>query len=145
MNYQKKVPIYRNAVCLVVEIDSAVRGFPCTLNGEMRIIAYGLLTAINNKNNRKQLIKKAHQLGNFVNSALALLRQGFNKLLIWQKLNFGKNSSLYKGFHYLKKDSLCRFLQHFQQLIKNSQNDLCNCICILLTSKIISVIDLKKS
>jgi hypothetical protein len=55
-----------DAVCLVVEIDSAVRGFPCTLNGEMRIIAYGLLTAINNKNNRKQLIKKAHQLGNFV-------------------------------------------------------------------------------
>ena len=143
MNYQKKVPIYRNAVCLVVEIDSAVRGFPCTLNGEMRIIAYGLLTAINNKNNRKQLIKKAHQLGNFVNSALALLRQGFNKLLIWQKLNFGKNSYLYKGFHYLKKDSLYRFLQHFQQLIKNSQNDLCNCICILLTSKIIRVIDLK--
>jgi hypothetical protein len=47
-----------------------------------------LLTAINNKNNRKQLIKKAHQLGNFVNSALALLRQGFNKLLIWhQQLN----------------------------------------------------------
>jgi hypothetical protein len=143
MNYQKKVPIYRDAVCLVVEIDSAVRGFLYTLNGGMRIIAYGLLTAINNKNNRKQLIKKAHQLGNFVNSALALLRQGFNKLLIWQKLNFGKNSYLYKGFHYLKKDSLYRFLQHFQQLIKNSQNDLCNCICILLTSKIISVIDLK--
>ncbi|CAB9540299.1 hypothetical protein BROOK1789B_1169 [Bathymodiolus brooksi thiotrophic gill symbiont] len=149
MNYQKKVPIYRDAVCLVVEIDSAVRGFPCTLNGGMRIIAYGLLTAIpyiiNNKNDRKQLIKKAHQLGNFVNSALALLRQGFNKLLIWQKLNFGKNSSLYKGFHYFKKDSLRIFLQHFQQLIKNSQNDLCNCICILLTSKIISVIDLKNS
>ncbi|CAC9559022.1 hypothetical protein [uncultured Gammaproteobacteria bacterium] len=143
MNYQKKVPIYRDAVCLVVEIDSAVRGFLYTLNGGMRIIAYGLLTAINNKNNRKQLIKKAHQLGNFVNSALALLRQGFNKLLIWQKLNFGKNSYLYKGFHYLKKDSLYRFLQHFQQLIKNSQNDLCNCICILLTSKIIRVIDLK--
>ncbi|CAC9551368.1 hypothetical protein [uncultured Gammaproteobacteria bacterium] len=143
MNYQKKVPIYRDAVCLVVEIDSAVRGFLYTLNGGMRIIAYGLLTAINNKNNRKQLIKKAHQLGNFVNSALALLRQGFNKLLIWQKLNFGKNSSLYKGFHYFKKDSLRKFIQHFQQLIKNSQNDLCNCICILLTSKIISVIDLK--
>jgi hypothetical protein len=50
----------------------------------------------NNKNNRKQLIKKAHQLGNFVNSTVALLRQGFNKLLIWQKLNFVKNSSLYK-------------------------------------------------
>ncbi|CAC9563697.1 hypothetical protein [uncultured Gammaproteobacteria bacterium] len=143
MNYQKKVPIYRDAVCLVVEIDSAVRGFLYTLNGGMRIIAYGLLTAINNKNNRKQLIKKAHQLGNFVNSALALLRQGFNKLLIWQKLNFGKNSYLYKGFHYFKKDSLRKFIQHFQQLIKNSQNDLCNCICILLTSKIISVIDLK--
>jgi hypothetical protein len=143
MNYQKKVPIYRDAVCLVVEIDSAVRGFLYTLNGGMRIIAYGLLTAINNKNNRKQLIKKAHQLGNFVNSALALLRQGFNKLLIWQKLNFGKNSYLYKGFHYFKKDSLRKFLQHFQQLIKNSQNDLCNCICILLTSKIIRVIDLK--
>ena len=143
MNYQKKVPIYRDAVCLVVEIDSAVRGFPCTLNGEMRIIAYRSLTAINNINNRKQSIKKAHQLGNFVNSALALLRQGFNKLLIWQKLNFGKNSSLYKGFHYFKKDSLRKFIQHFQQLIKNSQNDLCNCICILLTSKIISVIDLK--
>jgi hypothetical protein len=143
MNYQKKVPIYRDAVCLVVEIDSAVRGFLYTLNGGMRIIAYGLLTAINNKNNRKQLIKKAHQLGNFVNSALALLRQGFNKLLIWQKLNFGKNSYLYKGFHYLKKDSLYRFLQHFQQLIKNNQNDLCKCICILLTSKIIRVIDLK--
>ncbi|CAC9949920.1 hypothetical protein [uncultured Gammaproteobacteria bacterium] len=60
-------------------------------------------------------------------------------------MNFGKNSSLYKGFHYFKKDSLHKFLQHFQQLIKNSQNDLCNCICILLTSKIISVIDLKKS
>jgi hypothetical protein len=56
MNYQKKVPIYRDAVCLVVEIDSAVRGFLYTLNGGMRIIAYGLLTAINNKNNRKRII-----------------------------------------------------------------------------------------
>jgi hypothetical protein len=46
MNYQKKVPIYRDAVCLVVEIDSAVRGFPCTLNGEMRIIAYGIILTV---------------------------------------------------------------------------------------------------
>jgi hypothetical protein len=56
MNYQNKFPIYGDAIRLVITY---------TLASEMRTIAYDLLTVmpytINNKNNRKQLIKKVYQ------------------------------------------------------------------------------------
>jgi len=40
---------------------------------------------------------KEHQLGNFLNSALALLGLGLRKLPIWQKLNFANHPYLCKG------------------------------------------------
>ncbi|CAC9575295.1 hypothetical protein [uncultured Gammaproteobacteria bacterium] len=56
MNYQNKFPIYCDAIRLVITY---------TLASEMRTIAYDLLTVmpytINNKNNKKQLIKKVYQ------------------------------------------------------------------------------------
>jgi len=79
MNYQNKFPIYRDATRLVVEIESAVKDFPryhkYTLGSEMHTLAYDLLTVmpyiINNKNDRKQLIKKAHQFSEVLTIQIA--------------------------------------------------------------------------
>ncbi|WP_237732615.1 hypothetical protein [Bathymodiolus thermophilus thioautotrophic gill symbiont] len=79
MNYQGKFPVYRNATRLVVETESAVKDFPrykkYTLGSEMRTFVYDLLTVmlytINNKNDRKQLIKKAHQFSKVLKIQIA--------------------------------------------------------------------------
>ncbi|CAB5498746.1 hypothetical protein THERMOT_918 [Bathymodiolus thermophilus thioautotrophic gill symbiont] len=57
MNYQNTFFIYRNAMCLVIETEGVVKGFPCyykyILGSEMRIIAYDLLKVIGEINLNK--------------------------------------------------------------------------------------------
>ncbi|CAC9543783.1 hypothetical protein [uncultured Gammaproteobacteria bacterium] len=83
MNYQNKFSIYCDATRLVIEMEDAVRDFPryhkYTLGSEMRTIAYDLLTVIsytiNNKNDRKHFIKKAHQFSEVLKIKIQIAKQ----------------------------------------------------------------------
>jgi hypothetical protein len=83
MNYQNKFSIYRDATRLVIEMEDAVRDFPryhkYTLGSEMCTIAYDLLTVIsytiNNKNDRKHFIKKAHQFSEVLKIKIQIAKQ----------------------------------------------------------------------